>query len=154
MDAKFRIVKATIDNIDDIYDLAINSNLAYWRKEDYLNELQRVDSMFLILLNKEDRFTGFLTAKLIPGSINEFDAELNNIAIVPSFRGYGGAKHLISHFISLCRKSNVGNIWLDVRESNVPAIRLYKHFGFENIYKRKLYYSSPPEDALIMSLLL
>ena len=38
---------------------------------------------------------------------------------------------------------------LEVRESNTPAISLYESLGFELLGKRKNFYSSPTEAALI-----
>ena len=38
---------------------------------------------------------------------------------------------------------------LEVRESNIPAIKLYESFGFELLGKRKNFYSNPTEAALI-----
>jgi len=38
---------------------------------------------------------------------------------------------------------------LEVRQSNVPAIRLYEHFGFVEYFVRKGYYEGK-EDALLM----
>ena len=39
---------------------------------------------------------------------------------------------------------------LEVRWSNVPAIRLYENEGFIKEGIRKSYYSNPVEDAIIM----
>jgi len=43
-------------------------------------------------------------------------------------------------------------IYLDVRESNKPAIKLYRSFGFKQIDVRKGYYQDNEEDALVMEL--
>ena len=42
------------------------------------------------------------------------------------------------------------SIFLEVRESNVAAVELYKSYGFVSTGKRKGYYSNPKEDALLM----
>ena len=39
---------------------------------------------------------------------------------------------------------------LEVRASNLPAINLYRKYGFETIGKRERYYQDNNEDALIM----
>ena len=39
---------------------------------------------------------------------------------------------------------------LEVRESNVPAIELYKKYGFSSLGTRKGYYQDNNENALIM----
>jgi len=39
---------------------------------------------------------------------------------------------------------------LEVRESNTPAINLYKSYDFKLLSKRKDYYTNPREDALVL----
>jgi ribosomal-protein-alanine N-acetyltransferase len=41
-----------------------------------------------------------------------------------------------------------------VRSSNLPAIKLYEKFKFENIGIRKKYYHDPEEDGVLMKLAL
>lgn len=41
-------------------------------------------------------------------------------------------------------------VFLEVRESNAPAIGLYKKFGFQEIGMRKNYYDHPKENAVVM----
>ncbi|MCD7873034.1 MAG: hypothetical protein LUG21_07050 [Clostridiales bacterium] len=43
-----------------------------------------------------------------------------------------------------------GEVFLDVRESNIPAIKLYESLGFYDTGVRKNYYSSPTENAVLM----
>ena len=40
---------------------------------------------------------------------------------------------------------------LEVRESNTPAIGLYRKLGFEEVGRRKGYYTNPKEDAILMT---
>ena len=48
------------------------------------------------------------------------------------------------------KESGAECIFLEVRESNVPAISLYKKLGFEELGIRKKFYEHPIEDAIIM----
>ena len=43
---------------------------------------------------------------------------------------------------------------LEVRESNDPALRLYRKYGFQEVGRRKNYYEKPREDAILMTLFL
>lgn len=58
-------------------------------------------------------------------------------------KGYG--KILLRETLDILKLPCV----LEVRESNTPAIKLYKSFGFELLGKRKNFYSNPTEAALI-----
>jgi ribosomal-protein-alanine N-acetyltransferase len=42
--------------------------------------------------------------------------------------------------------------FLEVREGNIGAQKLYREYGFRVIGKRKRYYSETNEDALVMQL--
>jgi len=46
---------------------------------------------------------------------------------------------------------NVTSYFLEVRQSNLPAIALYEKMGYKNIGIRKKFYEKPVEDAVIMS---
>jgi ribosomal-protein-alanine N-acetyltransferase len=50
------------------------------------------------------------------------------------------------------RERGAQEIFLEVRESNVGAQSVYLERGFSVIGRRRSYYSSPTEDALIMRL--
>ena len=58
-------------------------------------------------------------------------------------KGYG--KYLLGETLDILNLPCV----LEVRESNIPAIKLYESFGFELLGKRKNFYSNPTEAALI-----
>ena len=52
------------------------------------------------------------------------------------------------------REAGTQSIVLEVRKSNLPAIRMYEKAGFAEIGVRKGFYEFPTEDAVIMQLLL
>ena len=47
-------------------------------------------------------------------------------------------------------ENNLETIFLEVRETNRAAYQLYSKIGFQEIGRRKNYYSEPVEDALMM----
>ncbi len=77
-------------------------------------------------------------------------ADLLDIAVLPECRGKGKADALMSFMHTECKARGIKEIFLEVRESNMPAILLYKKHGYEQISVRRKYYSAPTEDALIM----
>lgn len=76
---------------------------------------------------------------------------IGNIAVLPEYRQKGVAKKLLSSAIALSIEMNAAFISLEVRESNSPAINLYKKFGFKEEGRRKNYYEHPKEDAIILT---
>jgi ribosomal-protein-alanine N-acetyltransferase len=80
------------------------------------------------------------------------EAHILNIAVHPSHRGKGCASNLIQYVLGYFERKGVHEFFLEVREGNMAAIRLYQRFGFEKIGKRKKYYAETNEDALVMYL--
>lgn len=78
------------------------------------------------------------------------EAQILNIAVHPDFRRRGYASAILSSLIEAACSSGVLNMYLDVRESNVPAQMLYRKHGFEEICRRKRFYRHPSETAVIM----
>lgn len=82
------------------------------------------------------------------------EGSLTNIAVDPRFRRRGIAGRIMEEIISKAKSLELAFVTLEVRASNTPAISLYRKFGFEEVGKRPGYYSSPVEDALLMTLYL
>ena len=80
------------------------------------------------------------------------EAHILNLAIAPEWRKQGCAAHLLGFLIEALTGENALAFFLEVRESNGAAIRLYQKFGFETIGRRKNYYTETGEDALVMFL--
>ena len=57
---------------------------------------------------------------------------------------------LIIHMEEILRRQGAERIFLEVRESNVPARNLYKSRDFAEMGIRKHYYSDNGENAIIM----
>ena len=83
-----------------------------------------------------------------------FDREIHilNFAVHPQKRNLGLGKLLLENIIEAGTAGRVEKIWLEVRPSNVPALSIYKKYGFYEIGRRKGYYSDSKEDAIIMTL--
>lgn len=67
-------------------------------------------------------------------------ANLMNFAIKKNYWGMGYGKMLLSFLVENF-KDKVSHIALDVRKSNVRAIRLYRSLGFQIVSERPRYYS-------------
>ena len=77
------------------------------------------------------------------------EGEILDIAVSPFFRKQKIAEYLMSELFDFSIKNQINSIFLEVRQSNVPAIALYQKMGFKKIGIRKDYYSKPKENALI-----
>ena len=115
-----------------------------WTMDSLRSQLDKSDSRCTIAV-EDDRIIGFLAFEQVldEGSVVE-------IAVHPDCRRKGIARSLITDAIQ--NADGLDTVFLEVRESNSPAVGLYESLGFERIGVRKGYYQKPKEDAVIMNL--
>lgn len=77
-----------------------------------------------------------------------------SVATLPAFRHQGLATALLERTLQFARGHHVRVVLLEVRRSNLEAIRLYRQFGFSAVALRQSYYVDNLEDAVEMSLVL
>ena len=104
-----------------------------------LEEVLHSDVNSCALAEDENRLVGFLVWQE-----TDFEAEVLQIAVLPSYQGQKIATALFD-FLPADKE-----IFLEVRESNRPALLFYKKEKFEEIARRKAYYHAPVEDAIVM----
>jgi len=75
--------------------------------------------------------------------------ELENIVVAPTARHRGIGKRLLEALLDAARETNSSAVFLEVRESNTAARTLYEGSGFEQTGRRRSYYASPSEDAIL-----
>ena len=99
----------------------------------------------LVAERQEDpAIRGFLIARHV-GS----EWELENIVVAPEMQGKGMGTQLLNELIACAQQANSHAVFLEVRDSNTPARRLYEKLGFKKTGRRKSYYSNPLEDAVL-----
>ena len=76
----------------------------------------------------------------------EAEREILNLAVAPGFSRQGIARELWKSLL----QGFSGTIYLEVRETNQAARNLYDYLGFQQLSRRPLYYSSPPEAAIVL----
>ncbi len=84
------------------------------------------------------------------------EAHVLTLGIAANWQKKGWGKKLLQHFIRYAKDENAKSMFLDVRESNHDAAKLYQQMGFQHIATRKDYYPAMcgREDALVMQLML
>jgi ribosomal-protein-alanine N-acetyltransferase len=73
-----------------------------------------------------------------------------NIAVAPAYRRRGIATALLQRVLDVTGGDPRRGHTLEVRVSNLGAIRLYERLGFQSRGIRRGYYTDNREDALIM----
>lgn len=75
---------------------------------------------------------------------------LEKIVVDPQYRRQGVAEGILKAFLRF-GWAHLAFLTLEVRESNAPAIALYQKLGFQEVGRRKRYYTDPVEDAVLLT---
>jgi ribosomal-protein-alanine N-acetyltransferase len=78
------------------------------------------------------------------------EAEIADLAVDPAARRRGIARRLLERVLEDLETRGVSSVFLEVRESNLGARALYMSSGFVSVGRRKGYYRTPTEDALLL----
>lgn len=80
------------------------------------------------------------------------EIQILNLAVHENFRRRSVARVLLADAIRIGCEKNARVANLEVRKSNIPALRLYESFGFKAVGERPNYYGSLMEPAILMEL--
>lgn len=78
------------------------------------------------------------------------EAEIYNVATAPRLRRLGLARALLKGVLEKAAGLGLERAVLEVRESNLAALALYRSLGFVPCGRRKAYYDDSGEDALVL----
>lgn len=117
-----------------------------WRENAFRELLNRDDTDLLVA-----EADGVLAGYIVCWTVLD-QAELGNIAVAPALQGRGVGRALVEAARERIRTRGAREWFLEVREANRAARKLYQSLGFEQVGRRRAYYSQPVEDALVMRL--
>lgn len=142
------ITKASLLDIDKIC-LIENQNFKFpWNKKSFEEEIKLSDtnkSKFLVL-KIQNEIIGYICCRTMVD-----EANIINFSIKKEFQNLGYGKKLLKYLLDIVEKENIKNVYLEVRESNIVAQKLYQKLGFKNFVIRKNFYPDN-ENAIIMYL--
>lgn len=82
------------------------------------------------------------------------EAELLKVSVAPAHRRRGIGRALLADVFTGAIQAGARRLFLEVREGNQAARALYAGAGFTEMSRRKGYYHDPPDDALVLALVL
>jgi ribosomal-protein-alanine N-acetyltransferase len=135
--------KSDIDSVYAIEENAYGNH--HWSKDAFYSEVN-------------NKVAKYYTAKLVDGTVVGYmgtwhivdEAHITTIAVDKKYLRNKIGEALIVKSLKDCYNEFIKYITLEVRVSNIPAIRLYEKYGFKSLGTRKGYYQDNNEDALIM----
>ena len=98
-------------------------------------------SDYLCLVAEENDYQKELKGYIILSQVLD-EANLLNLCVSLKYQGFGLGRELTARGIKEVVKRGARKMFLEVRRSNMRAIRLYESFGFSEIGIRTNYYLS------------
>ena len=132
---------ATQDDLSDIFQLETETFTDAWSENSIKNEIEKGS---VLVAKRGGNLLGYC---IFMNSADE--GEIYKIAVDKSVQRQGIGSKVLENTISLLKELGAENIYLEVRKSNIKAIKLYEKFGFIKTGERKNYYPDNSEDALL-----
>lgn len=133
---------ANLNDIDELFELEQECFQNPFKKSDIENEIANNPVSKYVLLIEGERILGFVNFWITFDS-----ATINQVCVTNSERkkGFGGL--LLEKAIEIAKNEGCEFLTLEVRKSNIAAIKLYEKYGFLFVTTKAQYYENG-EDAL------
>jgi ribosomal-protein-alanine N-acetyltransferase len=121
--------------------------IAQWPANDYIRIARgEIPASRGFVAARGPDVVGFLVARQLVS-----DLEILNLAVHPGSRRLGAGAALLASALLWGSSFEAESAFLEVRETNIPALRFYKIHDFRITGRRRGYYTSPVEDALLLA---
>jgi len=101
--------------------------------------------LFIFVAESGDGPVGYIVGRHVLD-----EGEILNLGVALPVRRRGVGRALVRHVLASFAAVGVAAVFLEVRESNLPAQRLYEAIGFQEVGRRRRYYQRPVEDAVVL----
>jgi len=141
----FTLRKLELSDLEAIERIERASYPAPWSRTMFASELAKPSSLSLAAVTDDGDLVGYLVLS------RYVDAwHVMNVAVDPAWRRQRIASALLERLLADTSGDAERGHTLEVRVSNLAAIRLYERFGFRSRGIRRGYYTDNREDALVM----
>lgn len=132
-------------DVDEIYEIEHENFKPGWSRDYLALNIKLFGKLCLFYVAKlKGSVVGYIVCWL-----SEETAHIHNISVKKEYQNHGVGSQLLMFLFDELKKRNVKNVVLEVRVSNIRAIKLYEKFGFVEIAKKEKFYPDG-EDALFM----
>lgn len=137
--------RMTLDDVEQVHSIEQSTFSTPWSKESLEKELTSNTQALYMVLEENNEILAYSGLWNIAS-----EGHITNIAVKKEKRGLGLGEKVTQAIIDEGNKVGINTFTLEVRKSNIVAIRLYNKLGFTVAGVRKNFYDSPKEDAYIM----
>ena len=139
------ISEMNLQDLGDIKDCLLTDFDDFWSYNILKQELENGKSKYFVA-KQENEIVGFAGVMLVIDEVN-----IMNIVVRKNKRNLGIGSLLLEEIIRFSKIHSAASITLEVNEKNIPAIKLYKKYGFKQVGLRKKYYNNE-DNAILMDL--
>jgi [ribosomal protein S18]-alanine N-acetyltransferase len=136
---------AVESDLDAIAELERASFADPWSRKSFEAVLDEPAAMLVVARVSTIPLAGYVVAWFAAD-----EGQIANLAVREPTRRRGIGSMLLAGALLEGQRRGASNIYLEVRESNEAARRLYASRGFEEVGRRKRYYRHPVEDAVVL----
>lgn len=145
---EYKVKPLDLHYVDEVCRMEEEAFSMPWHKESFIEMINHPDACYLVTVEvgpEGERVVAGCGLRDIVG-----EGEITNVVTDVPYRGRGIAGKMLKVLLEEGKKRGIEAFTLEVRKSNLAAIRLYESLGFKEEGIRKNFYEKPTEDALIM----
>ena len=125
---------AELEDLNEIYNIEKKVFNDYWSLDLIKSEIIEKKYSRVTVLELKKKIIGYIFQRKIYD-----ENHIINLAIDIPYQHKGYGKFLLIKFLE--KYSNDTNVFLEVKEANLPAVKLYIDLGFEEVDRKERYYS-------------
>lgn len=148
---KVAISAASVEDVPAIVDIERRAFSDPWSARAFRDALEHPAVFFACARTRGDAVSGGdeVTGYVVAWFVAD-EGEIANLAVDPSGWGSGIGKALLDAALEEGERRGTAAVYLEVRDSNDRARRLYRSRRFEEVGRRRDYYQRPVEDAIVL----
>jgi ribosomal-protein-alanine N-acetyltransferase len=142
----YKIIPMDAGHLQDIAEIERECFSDPWTEPMLAEELTNDCASYVVAEDEAGKVLGYAGLHVVLD-----EGYITNIAVREDCRKQGVARELLKVFERF-GQAHLAFLTLEVRESNTVAIGFYLNHGFVQVGRRRQYYTSPKEDAILMTL--
>ncbi len=140
------IRKMAVEDLEQVVAIDQTSFSLPWPPRSFYFEVTNNPASRCWVADADGKIIAMVVAWFIVDEIH-----IATIATHSDFRKQGVGADLLAHTLQFAKEEGAVTSFLEVRESNESALKMYLKFGYVETGRRERYYADNGEDAILMT---
>lgn len=140
-----KIRRMTLEDIPEVAALEAQCFSQPWSEKGFADALKQPDNIFLVAETRDGMIAAYCGLYAAAD-----EGEITNVAVSESMRHMGIGFAVVGEILNRAKRRGIQKVFLEVRQSNGNARKLYEKAGFTDCGVRRNFYQLPREDAVVM----